>query len=66
VRGLHDVKRIGRGREGVGQQIVGIKRNWGEYLLETGGREVRGRFDLRRYRTFRLRRRGTLGLRCVR
>jgi len=31
------VKRIGRGDEDGGQQIVRIKREWREHLPETGG-----------------------------
>jgi hypothetical protein len=53
---LHDVKRIGHGREDGGQQIVGIERDWRKHLPETGGREMRSRLGLWRCGTFSLRR----------
>jgi hypothetical protein len=44
---LHGVNWIGRGCEHVGQQIVGIERDWREQLRETRGRDLRSEFRRR-------------------
>ena len=59
ARRLNHVERIGRGHQDLDNEIIGVKRDWREHLIEAPGRELRRDLPLRRGRR-RLSRRGRL------